>query len=73
MEYGTCEDVTQIKNYYVLVLMMAGMIDDLEQCLNEIIRAKDIPISIVIVKVGGLEEKDAHELMNKTIAQRMDR
>jgi hypothetical protein len=53
MEYGTCEDVTQIKNYYVLVLMMAGMIDDLQECLNEIIRAKDIPISIVIVKVGA--------------------
>lgn len=29
MEFGTCEDVTQIRNYYVLVLLMAGVIDDL--------------------------------------------
>jgi len=52
MEFGTCEDVTQIRNYYVLVLLMAGVIDDLEESLNEILRAKDIPISVVIVKVG---------------------
>jgi hypothetical protein len=32
---------------------MAGVIDDLEQSLNEILRAKDIPFSIVIVKVGN--------------------
>jgi hypothetical protein len=37
----------------VLVLLMAGVIDDLEQSLNEILRAKDIPVSIVIVKVGN--------------------
>ncbi len=52
MEFGTCEDVTQIRNYYVLVLLMAGVIDDLQESLNEILRAKDIPISVVIVKVG---------------------
>jgi hypothetical protein len=39
MEQGTCEDVTQIRNYYVLVLLMAGVIDDLEDSLNEIMRA----------------------------------
>lgn len=53
MEFGTCEDVTQIHNYYVLVLLMAGVIDDLESSLNELLRAKDIPVSIVIVKVGN--------------------
>ena len=52
MEFGTCEDVTQIRNYYVLVLLMAGVIDDLQESLNEILRARDIPISGVIVKVG---------------------
>jgi len=52
MEFGTCEDVTQIRNYYVLVILMAGVIDDLQESLNEILRARDIPISVVIVKVG---------------------
>jgi len=52
MDLGTCCDVTDIKNYYVLVLLMAGVIDDLQQSLNEILRARDIPISVIIVKVG---------------------
>jgi hypothetical protein len=32
---------------------MAGVVDDLEESLNEILRANDIPISILIVKVGN--------------------
>ena len=35
------------------MLLVAGVVDDLEESLNEIIRAKDIPISIVVVKVGN--------------------
>jgi hypothetical protein len=31
---------------------MAGVIDDLQESLNEILRARDIPISVVIIKVG---------------------
>lgn len=53
MEYGISEDVTQIRNFYVVVLMLAGMIDDLDECLQEIKRARDMPISIIIVKVGA--------------------
>ena len=44
---------------------MAGVIDDLEQSLNEILRAKDIPVSIVIVKVGNQDEQDSSILMRK--------
>jgi len=29
MEFGTVDNVTDIRNYYVLVLLMAGVIDDL--------------------------------------------
>jgi hypothetical protein len=32
---------------------MAGVIDDLESSLNEILKAKGFPVSIVIVKVGN--------------------
>ena len=28
IEYGTISDIKQIKNYYVLVVLMAGVIDD---------------------------------------------
>jgi len=28
MEYGTASDIKQIKNYYVLTILMAGVIDD---------------------------------------------
>jgi hypothetical protein len=56
MEYGTCDGVTKIRNYYVLVLLMAGVVDDLEDSLNELLRALDHPISVVIVKVGNQDE-----------------
>lgn len=59
MEFGTVDNVKDIKNYYVLVLLMAGVIDDLQDAVNEVLRAKDIPISIVIVKVGKQEETDS--------------
>jgi hypothetical protein len=35
---------------------MAGVIDDLQSSLNQILRAKNIPVSIVIVKVGAQDE-----------------
>jgi hypothetical protein len=51
-EVGTASDARHIKNYYVLTLLMAGIIDDIEDSINEILRAADLPISVVIVKVG---------------------
>jgi hypothetical protein len=59
MEFGTVDNVSDIRNYYVLVLLMAGVIDDLQDAVNEVLRAKDIPISIVIVKIGKQEETDS--------------
>lgn len=34
MEFGTTSDIRFIKNYYVLIILMAGVIDDLEESLN---------------------------------------
>ena len=50
MEFGTANAI--IKNYYVLVIMMAGVIDDIEDSLNEILRAANLPVSIMVVKIG---------------------
>ena len=46
LEYGTAADPTSIQNYFVLTILMAGMIDDLDECVNEILRAADLPISV---------------------------
>ena len=68
MEYGTASDATHIKNYYVLTILMAGIIDDIEESVNEILRAADLPISVVIVKIGGVSdsENDFTTLIERT-------
>ena len=58
MEFGTASDATHIKNYYVVTLLMAGVIDDLEESLNEILRAADLPISVIIIKIGAAADTD---------------
>lgn len=54
IEYGTISEIKQIKNYYVLLLLMAGVIDDLETSINEILRAANLPVSVIVIKVGGM-------------------
>ena len=31
---------------------MAGMIDDFKDALNEILRAANLPISVIVIKMG---------------------
>ena len=65
IEYGTISDIKHIQNYYVLVILMAGVIDDFQDALNEIIRAAHLPVSVVVIKIGGMqEENDSASLMN---------
>ena len=68
MEFGTASAATDIKNYYVLTLLMAGIIDDLEDAVNEILRAADLPISVVIIKIGksASGDNDSAVLIEKT-------
>jgi Copine len=42
-----------MKNYYTLVILMAGVIDDFQDALNELMRASNLPVSVLIIKVGG--------------------
>lgn len=39
--------------YYVLVLLTNGVSEDMDQVVSEIIRASSLPLSILIVGVGG--------------------
>ena len=45
--------MNSIKNYYVLVILMAGVIDDFEDSLNQILRAAHLPVSVKIIKIGA--------------------
>jgi GTP-binding protein EngB required for normal cell division len=65
MEFGTASDIKQIKNYFVLTILMAGVIDDFENSLNQILRAAHLPVSVIVIKVGAVsEENDSTNLMN---------
>lgn len=44
--------IHEVKNYYVLILQMAGMIDDFKAALDEMLRAANLPISIIVIKMG---------------------
>lgn len=51
-------NITEVKNYYVLVLMMAGMVDDFKETLEQMFRAKNLPISILVIKIGKNSEEN---------------
>lgn len=58
--------VGSIRNYYVMTILMAGVVDDFQDALNEILRAKDLPLSIVIIKLGeNTSENDSAKLIKK--------
>ena len=42
----------------MLVILMAGVIDDLEPSLTELIRAANLPVSVILLKVGGIQEEN---------------
>jgi hypothetical protein len=49
---GNNSDIKSLNNYYVLVLMMAGMVDDFKDAINELFRASNLPISVIVIKIG---------------------
>ena len=70
LDFGTAADASNIRNYYVLTILMAGLIDDIDESVNEILRAAELPISVQIVKIGGISESenDFGTLINRTSA-----
>lgn len=42
------------RNYYVLILVCTGVIDDYEKTLNALKRLRDLPISVLIVTVRNM-------------------
>nr|GMD35607.1 protein BONZAI 1-like isoform X1 [Ipomoea batatas] len=46
------------QKYYILLIITDGVITDLEETKDAIIRASDLPLSILIVGVGGADFKE---------------
>ena len=68
LDFGTAADASSIRNYYVLTILMAGLIDDIDDSVNEILRAANLPISVQIIKIGGVSdsENDFGTLIERT-------
>ena len=52
------ERIKDLKNYYVLVIMMAGMVDDFRDTINQMLRAMNLPLSIMVIKIGKNQEEN---------------
>ena len=46
-----------MNKYYILLLMTDGVIDDMQETVDQIVRATSLPISIIIVGVGDKDFK----------------
>lgn len=54
---------TQTKQtYHVLLIITDGVINDMDETINAIIKAAELPLSIIIVGVGNADFKDMHVL-----------
>ncbi|GAB4860348.1 Protein BONZAI 2 [Ancistrocladus abbreviatus] len=50
------------RKYYVLLIVTDGVITDLQETKDAIVKASDLPLSILIVGVGGADFKDMEVL-----------
>jgi len=50
------QKIKNVRNYYVLTLMMVGVIDDFKDALNELLRVANLPISVIVIKMGKNSE-----------------
>ncbi|KAL8047388.1 hypothetical protein ABFX02_08G238300 [Erythranthe guttata] len=57
--------------YYVLLIITDGVVSDLQETINSIVRASDLPLSILIVGVGGADFKDM-EILDADKGQRLE-
>ena len=61
------EQVTQTnQRYHIMVILTDGIINDMAQTIDEIVRASSLPLSIIIIGVGdadfrGMDALDGDE------------
>ena len=59
--------IQNVKNYYVLTLLMAGVVDDFMDALNQMLRAAKLPVSIYVVKMGNNPDNDSEKFASKAL------
>lgn len=65
-EMSKSDGVNGLKNYFVLIILMAGMIDDFQDTLNEMLKAANLPVSIIVINIGkNTEENDSEKFIKK--------
>ncbi len=50
------------RNFYVLYLLTVGLVDDYEESIKELVRGIELPLVIVIVKVGKQDLEDMKDV-----------
>ncbi|KAI3968490.1 hypothetical protein MKX01_007800 [Papaver californicum] len=48
--------------YFVLLIITDGVVTDLQETIDSLVRASDLPLSILIIGVGGADFKDMEKL-----------
>ena len=68
------------QHYHLLVILTDGIIDDIEQTIDEIVVGSDLPLSIVVVGIGEADftamdvlDADTKPLFSKTHDRQMSR
>lgn len=51
----------EARNYFVLIVISPGVVDDLEASLEAVSRAAELPLSVLIVKVGNVQLEDVND------------
>ena len=42
------------RNYYVLIIVTAGVMDDFQESLDQLKRVANLPLSVILVRVGNV-------------------
>jgi hypothetical protein len=69
LEFGFNRGIKSIKNYFIVAVLMAGVIDDFEATLNKILEAAHLPVSVIFIKVGASQEDNDSSALRKLSEQ----
>ena len=62
-DYASSEEISQAnQQYYILLIITDGIINNMEQSVNKIVRATNMALSIIIIGVGSEDFSLMHEL-----------
>lgn len=50
------------RNFYVLYLLTVGLVDDYEESIKELVRGIELPLVIMIVKMGKQDLEDMKDV-----------